>query len=75
MREYLLNHGQEFCGTDGKKRRCGWLDLVLLKYTNMINGYSALFLTKLDVLDKLAEIKVAIAYKQNGIELQNFPGW
>lgn len=60
--------------TTGRKRRCGWLDLVLLKYTNMINGFTALCLTKLDTLDELAEIKVATTYKRNGVELSNFPG-
>jgi adenylosuccinate synthase len=60
--------------TTGRKRRCGWLDLVLLKYTNMINGFTALCLTKLDTLDELAEIKVATTYKRNGVELPNFPG-
>jgi adenylosuccinate synthase len=60
--------------TTGRKRRCGWLDLVLLKYTNMINGFTALCLTKLDTLDELAEIKVATTYKRNGVELPSFPG-
>ncbi len=64
--------GNEQRNTDGVNGRCGWLDLVIVKYTNMINGYTALCLTKLDVLDELTEIKVAIAYKRNGVELQSF---
>jgi len=55
-------------------RRCGWLDLVVLRYSNMINGYDALNLTKLDVLDGLAEIKVGVSYEVDGKELDGFPG-
>ncbi|CAF3688395.1 unnamed protein product [Rotaria socialis] len=71
--EYLLSRGEEICGTDGDFRRCGWLDLVILKHTHMVNGYTALCLTKLDVLDELPAIKVATAYEQDGVELKNFP--
>ncbi|CAF4861915.1 unnamed protein product, partial [Rotaria magnacalcarata] len=46
--EHLQTRGREWGVTTGRKRRCGWLDLVLLKYTNMINGFTALCLTKLD---------------------------
>jgi adenylosuccinate synthase len=60
--------------TTGRKRRCGWLDLVLLRYTTMINGFTALCLTKLDTLDELSEIKIATTYKRNGVELPSFPG-
>ena len=72
--EHLQTRGREWGVTTGRKRRCGWLDLVLLKYTNMINGFTALCLTKLDTLDELAEIKVATTYKRNGVELTSFPG-
>ncbi|CAF2399311.1 unnamed protein product [Rotaria sp. Silwood2] len=71
--EHLQTRGREWGVTTGRKRRCGWLDLVLLKYTNMINGFTALCLTKLDTLDELSEIKVATTYKRNGVELPNFP--
>ncbi|CAF1289956.1 unnamed protein product [Adineta ricciae] len=71
--EHLQTRGREWGVTTGRKRRCGWLDLVLLKYTNMINGFTALCLTKLDTLDELAEIKVATTYKRNGVELTSFP--
>lgn len=60
--------------TTKRKRRCGWLDLVLLKYTSIINGYTGICLTKLDILDTLAEIKVGIAYTRDGAELAHFPG-
>ncbi|CAF3762068.1 unnamed protein product [Rotaria socialis] len=71
--EHLQTRGREWGVTTGRKRRCGWLDLVLLKYTNMINGFTALCLTKLDTLDELTEIKVATTYKRNGVDLPNFP--
>ncbi|KAG8766920.1 hypothetical protein FRC15_006011, partial [Serendipita sp. 397] len=56
----LQEVGHEYGTTTGRKRRCGWLDLVVLKYSTMINGYDVLNLTKLDVLDGLEEIKVAV---------------
>mgnify|MGYP002716638157 CR=1 FL=1 len=59
--------------TTKRKRRCGWLDLVLLKFTTMVNGYTALCVTKLDILDGLREIKLAVSYKINGKELNHFP--
>lgn len=71
--EYLQTVGKEVGVTTGRKRRCGWLDLVVLKYTNMINGYTKLAITKLDVLDQLAEIKIAVAYKYNGEILDSYP--
>jgi adenylosuccinate synthase len=71
--EYLQRVGKEVGVTTGRKRRCGWLDLVVLKYTHMINGYTQLALTKLDVLDELDELKIAIAYKYKGQVLNSFP--
>lgn len=66
--------GREFGTTTGRRRRCGWLDLVVLKHSLLINGYDALNVTKLDVLDGLAEIKVAVKYLVDGKELAGFPG-
>lgn len=66
---YLQQTGSEWGVTTGRKRRCGWLDLVLVRYSNWINGYSSLMITKLDVLDTLEEIKVGIAYKIDGKEI------
>lgn len=71
--EYLQRVGKEVGVTTGRKRRCGWLDLVVVKYSNMINGYTALAITKLDVLDQLSELKIAVAYKYNGKILDSFP--
>ncbi|KAF3491246.1 adenylosuccinate synthetase [Arthroderma uncinatum] len=71
--ERLQVAGREFGVTTGRKRRCGWLDMVLLKYSTRINHYTALNLTKLDILDDFDEIKVAVAYKLDGKELESFP--
>ena len=71
--ETLQKVGREFGVTTGRKRRCGWLDLVLVKYSNSINWYDAINLTKLDILDDFDEIKVATAYEHNGQEITSFP--
>lgn len=73
MGDYLRAKGAEFGATTGRPRRCGWLDLVALKYTVMVNGISKIALTKLDVLDELEEIKVCVGYKINGKLLKYFP--
>uniref|UniRef100_A0A8C8CJX0 Adenylosuccinate synthetase n=1 Tax=Oncorhynchus tshawytscha TaxID=74940 RepID=A0A8C8CJX0_ONCTS len=71
--ELLQTRGKEVGVTTGRKRRCGWLDLVLIKYAHMINGFTALALTKLDILDVLPEIKVGVSYSVNGENIPNFP--
>ncbi|KAG0227862.1 phosphoribosylaminoimidazole carboxylase ade2 [Actinomortierella wolfii] len=71
--EYLQRVGFEFGVTTGRKRRCGWLDMVVVNYSTMINGYTSLNITKLDVLDDLDEIKIGVAYKVDGKELGYFP--
>lgn len=70
----LQEVGAEWGTTTGRRRRCGWLDLVVMKYSTMINGYTALNLTKLDVLDGFEEIKIATGYKIDGAEISGFPG-
>jgi adenylosuccinate synthase len=65
--------GHEYGVTTGRKRRCGWLDLVVVNYSNMINGYTTLNITKLDILDSLPVIKVATGYLLNGKRLEAFP--
>lgn len=72
--ELFQTRGGEIGVTTKRKRRCGWLDLVVLKYTSMVNGYTHLCLTKLDILDVLEEIQVGIAYKIDGEKLEHFPG-
>uniref|UniRef100_A0A8C6V6T8 Adenylosuccinate synthetase n=1 Tax=Naja naja TaxID=35670 RepID=A0A8C6V6T8_NAJNA len=71
--ELLQTRGKEFGVTTGRKRRCGWLDLVLLRYAHMINGFTALALTKLDILDVFPEIKIGIAYRLNNKIIPHFP--
>lgn len=70
---HLQEVGREYGTTTGRRRRCGWLDLVVLRHSTLVNGYDSLNLTKLDVLDQLPEIKVATAYKLDGKELDGFP--
>uniref|UniRef100_A0AAQ5ZD69 Adenylosuccinate synthetase n=1 Tax=Amphiprion ocellaris TaxID=80972 RepID=A0AAQ5ZD69_AMPOC len=71
--ELLQTRGHEVGVTTGRKRRCGWLDLVIVRYAHMINGFTAIALTKLDILDVLDEIKVGVAYKLNGKRIPHFP--
>ncbi|OMJ26917.1 Adenylosuccinate synthetase [Smittium culicis] len=71
--EKLQKLGAEFGVTTGRPRRCGWLDLVVLKHSHLINGYTSLNLTKLDVLDQFDTIKVATSYTINGKETSTFP--
>jgi len=70
---HLQQVGHEYGVTTGRRRRCGWLDLVVMKHSNLINGYDALNLTKLDVLDDLSEIKIGVKYMVDGNELPGFP--
>lgn len=58
--EFLQTRGGEIGVTTKRKRRCGWLDLPVLRYTSLVNGYSAICLTKLDILDTLPNIKIAV---------------
>src|SRR6202142_1263117 len=71
--EALRKKGNEFGAVTGRPRRTGWLDLPLLRYSNMINGTSWLVVTKLDVLDDLAEIPVCVGYKIDGKESEEIP--
>jgi adenylosuccinate synthase len=64
--DLLRARGQEYGAVTGRPRRCGWLDLPLLRYSNMINGTEWLVVTKMDVLDECAEIPVCTGYKVNG---------
>lgn len=69
----LREKGGEFGATTGRPRRTGWLDLVALRYACRINEVSKLAITKLDVLDHLDSIKVAVAYDLNGAKLNEMP--
>ena len=65
--------GCEYGSVTGRPRRCGWLDLVALRYAIMLNGVSKLIMMKSDVLDDFDEIKVCVAYEINGVETEDFP--
>lgn len=89
--ELLRKVGNEFGATTGRPRRCGWIDLVALRFACMINGVTQLVMTKSDVLDSFDELSVCTSYKINGKEsnevpfqmtrlnidpvYQQFPGW
>ena len=71
--EKLRDKGNEFGSTTGRPRRCGWIDLVALKYAIMLNGVTQLIMTKTDVLDTFDTIKIAVAYKINNKTIHRFP--
>ena len=65
--------GREYGSTTGRPRRCGWLDLVALKYSIMLNGVTELIMMKADVLDKFETIKICVGYEINGEVVEKFP--
>ncbi len=69
----LQDLGHEFGATTGRPRRCGWLDLVQLKYSVMINGVTQIALTKSDIMDHFEEITIADEYEVNGYKTQELP--
>lgn len=71
--ETLRQVGNEFGATTGRPRRCGWLDLVALKYAVMMNGVTALIMMKSDILNDFDTIKVAVGYEVNGEKVDYFP--
>ena len=71
--EELCVKGHEFGSVTGRKRRCGWIDLVALKYAVMINGVTKLIMMKSDVMDEFETIKACVAYDMNGEEVTGFP--
>ena len=64
---------QEYGATTGRPRRCGWFDAVAARYSTLLNGFSGIALTRLDVLDTFASIKICIGYKVNGQTINQFP--
>jgi len=70
---YLQERGQEFGATTGRRRRCGWLDLVVVRYSARINGLTHLAITKLDILTGLDSINLCTAYEYQGRRLENVP--
>ena len=71
--DYLIDKGAEYGVVTGRRRRCGWLDLVSLKYSVRVNSLTELFITKLDVLSGLDELDLNIAYEVDGSEVVDFP--
>jgi adenylosuccinate synthase len=71
--EALRARGGEYGATTGRPRRCGWFDVVAARYATRLSGFDTLALTKLDVLDELAEIPVCTAYRFEGETLTEFP--
>jgi len=71
--EELRKIGNEFGATTGRPRRCGWIDLVALKFACMINGVTSLVMTKADVLDAFAELKLCTGYKIGGVVVDAVP--
>jgi len=73
MGETVRQKGAEFGATTGRPRRCGWLDLVVVKYAVMLSGINEIAITKLDVLDGLDEIKICTGYEINGKRIDYIP--
>ncbi len=71
--ERLRKTGAEFGATTGRPRRCGWYDAFLMRYSQMINGFTDAAITKLDVLSEFDEIRVCVGYKLDGKMLKYFP--
>ena len=69
----LQERGQEFGATTGRARRCGWLDAVVLRYAVRVNGCTSLAVTKLDVLDGVPELKIAVGYRHQGKLYREMP--
>ncbi len=71
--DHLGAKGHEFGATTGRKRRCGWLDMVALRRAKLVNSLSGLCLTKLDVLDGLETLRICVAYESAGVTLNHPP--
>ncbi len=73
INDQLCDRGGEFGTTTGRRRRCGWFDGVIGRYSVEVNGLDCLAITKLDVLDELDEIKICVAYELDGVQIKYFP--
>lgn len=71
--DYLIEKGAEFGVVTGRRRRCGWLDLISLKYSVRVNSLTELFITKLDVLSGLEEIKLGVGYMNGDKVITDYP--
>lgn len=73
MGDAIRAKGHEFGTTTGRPRRCGWLDIVMLKYSKRVSGIDTIALTKLDVLDELETIEICTGYEYKGQVMEHFP--
>jgi adenylosuccinate synthase len=71
--EFLRSRGNEYGTTTGRPRRCGWMDTVVARYAQVLNGVDAIALTKLDVLDDFDQIPVCVGYRLGGEVVRDFP--
>jgi adenylosuccinate synthase len=71
--DYMQKKGSEFGATTGRKRRCGWLDVIMLRNAAILNGLTGLAVTKLDVLTGLETLKICVGYKYQGETMMDFP--
>lgn len=71
--DYIQQKGGEFGATTGRRRRCGWLDMVILRESVRLNSINSIVLTKLDVLSGLETLKICIKYKYNDGEIFYHP--
>jgi len=69
----MRDNGHEYGSVTGRPRRCGWVDLVALRYAVMINGVTDLIMMKSDVMDTFETIKACVAYRVDGVETEQFP--
>ena len=72
--DHLVECGAEFGSTTGRRRRCGWLDAVVLRDSARLNGLTGLAITKLDVLTGVNPVKICVAYEVNGVRQGDHPG-
>lgn len=73
LEEEIRKRGGEFGAVTGRPRRCGWFDAVVVRYSTRVNGFDSIALTKLDVLDILAQVQVCVAYRYRGEQLRELP--
>jgi len=71
--ERIRTIGKEFGATTGRPRRCGWFDAVAVRYAHMLNGFTRLALTNLDVLDSFSELKICVGYELDGQRIPSIP--
>jgi adenylosuccinate synthase len=73
LEQEVRERGHEYGASTGRPRRCGWFDAVVVRYSVRVNGFDSLALTKLDVLDRLKEIRICTGYRHEGRVVEEFP--